>query len=86
MQQATGNGDALRLSLTQSTATFSQFGINTTRQVEDKVGTGRMQHLTQLVVGGIGLGQLQVVTDGTAHQCVALGYETRFASHLYLSA
>ena len=40
MQQSTGDGDALGLTLTESAATFAQFGIETIGQVEHKVGTG----------------------------------------------
>ena len=41
-QQATGNGDTLSLTLAESAAALTQFGIKTMRQVEHEIGTGRM--------------------------------------------
>lgn len=40
MQQSTGDGDALGLTLTESAASLTQLGIYALWQIEHKVGTG----------------------------------------------
>ena len=42
-----------------------------------------MQHRTKLVVGNFGVSQLQVITDGAAHQRVALRHEAQLATDLH---
>ena len=84
-QQSSGDGDALCLSLTQPAAPLTQFGVQSVGQFLHEVGTSDMQHLSQFVVGSVGLSQLQVITDSPAHQRVPLRHETEVTTHLYLS-
>ena len=86
MEQSTGDGDTLGLSLAESVAALTQFGVYSLWQIKDKIGTGGMQHFVQFVLGGIGFGQLQVIADGAAHQGIALWHETQFTAHSNQSA
>ena len=74
---------ALGLTLTKPTASFTEFGVKTFRQVEDEVSTGCMQHLVQFVVGGFRLSQKEVITDGTTHQRITLRHKTEITTYLH---
>ena len=86
MKQSTGDGNTLGLSFAESAASFSKFGVDAIGQIEDKISTGSMQHLSQFVFCSIWLCQLQVLSDGAAHQGIALWHETQFTAHSNLSA
>ena len=45
MEQSTGDGDTLGLSLAEPAASLSQFGVYALGQIEDKISTGGMQYL-----------------------------------------
>ena len=46
MEQSTGNSDTLSLALAESAAALTQFGVDAIGQIEDKISTGSMQHLS----------------------------------------
>lgn len=72
VDQSTGDGNTLGLSLAESAASLTKFDVEIIMQVKDKISTGNMQNLSQFVSCGIGRGLLQVIADGAAHQCIAL--------------
>ena len=74
-EQSSGDGNALRLTLAQSSATLAALGIQTFWQVQHKVGHRRMEHLPQFLVGGVGLGQLEIIADAATHERIALWHK-----------
>lgn len=85
VEQPTSDGDTLGLSFAETATPLTQFGVESIGQVEDEIGTSGMEHLAQFIVRRIGLGQLEVVADSTAHQRVALRHETEFTPYIHLA-
>ena len=50
-------------------------------KVVDEVGAGCVEGVVYLFGGGLGLAELEVVANGAAQQCVALGHVDEIASH-----
>lgn len=53
VEQSAGDSDTLGLSLAESAASFSKFGVYAFWQIKDEIGTGGMQHFAQFIVGGM---------------------------------
>ena len=49
MEQSTGDGNTLCLTLTESATTLTKFGVDAIGQIKDKISTGGMQYLSQFV-------------------------------------
>ena len=81
-EEAAGDGDALGLALAEAGATFATLGVDALRELEHEVGHGGLEDLVEFLVGSIGLGQLEVVADGAAHQGVALGHKDKVGAGL----
>ena len=81
-EEAAGDGDALGLALAEAGATFATFGVDAFRQLEHEVGHGGMEDLMEFLVGGIGLGQLEVIADGATHQGIALRHKDKVGARL----
>ena len=76
-KQSSGNSYALRLSFTQSATTFVQHGVNALRQLMDKIGTCRVEHIIQLLRCGLWIGQQQIITYGAAHERITLRHKDK---------
>ena len=81
-EQASGNGDALGLALAETGATLATLGVDALWELEHEVGHGGMENLMEFFVGGIGLGQLEVVADGATHESVTLGHKDKVGTRL----
>lgn len=62
-KECAGDGDALCLSFTESSAGFVAGCVETEGEVEDEVGDGGVQHVGELFFGGVGVGEKEVVAD-----------------------
>ena len=79
-QQTAGNGDALGLTFAEAAAELAAQGVETVGQLVDEFGHGGVEYAAKLVVGGVGLAEQEVLTDGAAEQGVALGHVDEVAT------
>ena len=71
-QERTGNGYALRLTLTQSAALLAAQRVQALGQVKHEAGTAFQQGIAHVVIGGCGVTKQQIVANGATHERVAL--------------
>ena len=71
-KKAAGNGYALSLTFTQSSALLGTFSIQSFRKVKNKVGTTTVKSLAHLFVCSVKFAYSQIVTNSTTHKGVAL--------------
>ena len=81
-EEAAGDGDALGLAFAKTGATFATLGVDALWELEHEVGHGGMEDLVEFLVGGIGLGQLEVIADGATHQGIALRHKDKVGTGL----
>ena len=72
LQQGSGDGNALCLAFGETAALLATDGVESLRQIVDEEGTGTLQGIVHLGIGGIELTQLEIVADGAGEEAVAL--------------
>ena len=72
MQQSACDGYALCLSLAESAALFAAWGVESLGELEYEVGHGDLECVAELLFGGIGIAEQEVVAYGAGEECVAL--------------
>ena len=79
-QERTGNGYALRLTLTQSAALLAAQRVQALGQVKHEAGTAFQQGIAHVVIGGCRVTKQQVVANGATHERVALRHINEVAT------